>query len=192
MPHEFIVAFGKNVAVIIDCFEIFVERPSNLLARAQTFSNYKHAQTNKYLIGITLQGVISFISKGFGGRASDKQVTDESGFLDKLLPHDIVLADRGFDIQESVGFMCAEIKIPAFTKGKCQLHAKDIEETRKLAHLRIHVERVIGNVVGKYKLLSSTLPLSIILPCKGENLTLLDKIVTVCCALSNTCRSIVI
>ena len=58
MPHQFVEAFGTNVAVIIDCFEVFIERPSNLKARSQTFSHYKHAHTIKYLIGITPQGVI--------------------------------------------------------------------------------------------------------------------------------------
>ena len=36
MPGCFKVSFGDNVAVIIDCFEIFIERPSSLLARAAT------------------------------------------------------------------------------------------------------------------------------------------------------------
>ena len=39
-----------------------------------------------------------------------------------------------------------EEKIQAFTKGRAQLDAKDAEETRAIAHLRIHVERVIGLV----------------------------------------------
>ena len=36
--------------VIIDCFEIFIERPMNLKARAQTWSNYmyKHHNTVKF------------------------------------------------------------------------------------------------------------------------------------------------
>ena len=34
MPMQFRKYFGKKVAVIIDCFEIFIERPSNLMARA--------------------------------------------------------------------------------------------------------------------------------------------------------------
>jgi len=42
---SFQYAFGKEVTVIIDCFEVFIERPINLLARAQTFSNYKHDNT---------------------------------------------------------------------------------------------------------------------------------------------------
>ncbi len=44
----------------------------------------------------------------------------------KLLPGYLVLADRGFDIKDSVGMMCAEVQIPAFTKSRCQLDAKDV------------------------------------------------------------------
>ena len=59
MPVCFQCSFGKKVTVIIDCFEVFIEKPSNLLARAQTLSNYKHHDTIKILIGITPQGSIS-------------------------------------------------------------------------------------------------------------------------------------
>uniref|UniRef100_A0A8C1SN24 DDE Tnp4 domain-containing protein n=1 Tax=Cyprinus carpio TaxID=7962 RepID=A0A8C1SN24_CYPCA len=191
MPHQFVESFGRRVAVIIDCFEIFTEKPSNLKARAQMFSSYKHNHTMKYLIGITPKGSICFISKGWGGRTSDKHITENSGFLEKLLPGDIVLADRGFDIKESVGMLCAEVKLPAFTKGYCQLAARDVEETRKVAHLRIHVERVIGNICQKYNILTGTIPINMILPCEGEDITFLDKIVTVCCALTNQCPTVV-
>ncbi|XP_076158623.1 uncharacterized protein LOC143141801 [Alosa pseudoharengus] len=191
MPHQFVEAFGHRVAVIIDCFEIFTERPTNLKARAQMFSSYKHTHTMKYLIGITPKGSICFLSKGWGGRTSDKHITQNSGFLNNLLPGDIVMADRGFDIQESVGMLCAEVKLPAFTRGRCQLAARDVEETRKIAHLRIHVERVIGNICQKYRILTGTIPINMILPCEGEDVTFLDKIVTVCCALTNQCPAIV-
>ena len=42
MPQCFQFSFGTKTTVIIDCFEIFIEKPTNLLARAQTFSPYKH------------------------------------------------------------------------------------------------------------------------------------------------------
>ena len=77
---------------------------------------------------------------------SDKHLTEHCGILDKLLPGDVVLADRGFDIKESVGMMQAKLHIPAFTKGKSQLSAMEVTETRTIANVRIHVERVIGNV----------------------------------------------
>ncbi|XP_065103380.1 uncharacterized protein [Paramisgurnus dabryanus] len=189
MPHQFVEIFGNHFAAIVDCFEVSIERPSYLQARAQTFLNHEH--TLKYLICIIPQGVISFISKGFGGRTSDKQITENCGFLDKLLPGDIVLADKGFDIKESVGLMCAEVKISAFTKGQRQLEAKDVKDMTSIAHLRIHLERVIGVVRNKYKILSTTIPISMVLPCELENVTFLDKIVTVCCALVNMCPSVV-
>ena len=73
MPACFQETFGKKVAIIIDCFEIFLDRPSNLQARASTWSNYKHHNTVKVLIGIAPQGVVSFVSNCWGG-ASKREV----------------------------------------------------------------------------------------------------------------------
>lgn len=61
MPR-FVNSFGRTRAVIIDCFEVFVERPSSLVARAQTYSSYKHHNTIKILLGTTPQGAICFVS----------------------------------------------------------------------------------------------------------------------------------
>ena len=90
-----------NCVVIIDCFEIFLDRPTNLLARAYTFSQYKHHNTVKYLIGVIPQGTVSFISEGWGGRTSDKYLMEQCSLLTHLVPGDLVLADRGFDISDS-------------------------------------------------------------------------------------------
>ena len=49
------------------------------------------------------------------------EITEHCGFLDNILPGDLILADRGFDISASVGAMMGSIKIPAFTKGRDQL-----------------------------------------------------------------------
>ena len=158
MPMSFQYAFGKQVTVIIDCFEVFIARPTNLLARAQTFSNYKHHNTIKILIGITPQGTICFVSEAWGGHTSDKCLTENCGFLENLLPGDMVMADRGFTICESVGLKQAKLVIPAFTKGKSQLHPVDVERTRGIASVRIHVERVIGLLRQKYTILEGPLP----------------------------------
>jgi len=80
-------------------------------------------------LGIVPQGAIAFVSKAWGSRVSDKHLTEHSGFLNKLLPGDVVLADRGFDIAEYVGMRQARLHVPAFTKGKSQLSALEIEET---------------------------------------------------------------
>ena len=78
--------------------------------------------------------------------------------LDNLIPGDLVLADRGFTVHKSVQFHQAKLNIPAFTKGKDQLDSVDVGQTRKIATVRIHVERIIGLLRPKYTILQQTLP----------------------------------
>ena len=191
-PFCFRVHYGLKVTAIIDCFELFIEKPSNLMAKACTWSQYKHYNTAKYLIAVTPQGVVSFISKGWGGRASDQFITEHSGFLRHVLSGDIILADRGFVIEESLGARGASLSIPAFTKGKDQLTASEIEKTRNIANVRIHVERVIGSVRQRFTILSATgvLPKDYFQQ-KQDGILLLDAIVRVCCALNNMCVGVV-
>ncbi|KAI4815966.1 hypothetical protein KUCAC02_006089 [Chaenocephalus aceratus] len=107
------------------------------------------------------------------------------------LPNFLVLLLR-FDIGDSVGFYCASLKMPAFTRGKSQLSAYEVEETRKIANVRIHVERVIGLVRRKYQILQSrAVPIEHMLTKPGEALALIDKIGVICCALSNLSVSVV-
>ena len=74
----------------------------------------------------------------------------------------MILADRGFTVQDSAGMYCAEVRIPPFTRGKKQLSKVEIETARQLSHVRIHVERVIGMIQQKYTILHSTLPINMI------------------------------
>ena len=87
---------------IIDCFKIFVESPSSLLARAQFYSQYKKHCTIKVLISCTPLGAINFVSKCYGGRTSDIQITRKSEFhLSRYhMPGDQILADRGFTLKD--------------------------------------------------------------------------------------------
>ncbi len=80
-----------------------------------------------------------------------------------MLPGDIVLADRGFNISDSIGMMQAKLHLPAYTKGKSQLSPLEVKETRNIANVRIHVERVIGAVRQKYSILRGTLPVDILI-----------------------------
>ena len=86
---------------------------------------------------------------------------------------------------------CAEVKIPPYTKGKKQLSKLEIDMARRLSRIRIHVERVIGMVRQKYTILQSTLPINMI-TCEGDTeVSNIDKVVFVACALCNHCESVI-
>jgi len=144
-----------------------------------------------------LQRSVAFISKGWGGKVSDVHLTENCGLLKKLLPGDMILADRGFTIQDSARLYCAEVHIPPFivqrfvTKGKSQLSKIEIENACQLSHVCIHVKRLIGVIRQKFSLLLSTLLISIIASSDDDGVSFIDKIVTICCALCNCCDSIV-
>ena len=137
--------------------------------------------------------VISYniISQGWGGRVSDKHLTENCGLLNYLEPGDVILADRGFTVQDSVGLCCAEVKMPPFTRGKKQLYQPEVDTARQLSRVRIHVERVIGVLRQKYSILQSTLSINVIMCDEATDVSVIDKIVTVCAALCNFCDSVV-
>ena len=81
-----------------------------------------------------------------GWSRSDRHLTVHSGFLDKLLHGDLVLADRGFDIADDLALVGASLAMPSFTRGKSQLSQREVETSRALSRVRIHVERAIGRM----------------------------------------------
>ena len=115
---------------------------------------------------------------------SDKHLTENCRLFSNLIPGDTILADRGFDIKESVGLYCATTTVPAFTKGKKQLSAIEMEQTRRIANVCIHIEKVIGNIRQKYTLLSSTVLVHFVNSGSGANTTL-DKIAVQSCMCFN-------
>ena len=151
LPSSFSDTYPKTTC-IIDCTEVYIQRPFSLKARNQTYSSYKSHNTAKFLIAIAPNGYIMFISKAYGGRASDNFITKSCGFLNYLLPGDEVMADRGFTISEELCARQVKLNIPAFMKGRTQLSAQETIESRRIASVRIHVERAI-NRLKCYRLL---------------------------------------
>ena len=169
---------------IIDCSEVFIQRATSLSARSETFSNYKSHNTAKFLVAISPTGAVIFVSKCWGGRASDKLITTKSGFLDNLIHGDVVLADRGFNITEELGLHGATLEIPAFTKGKSQLSQREVETSRKLSNVRIYVERAIGRM-KRFKILQNVFEISLLKTSDEHEYATIDKILVVCAALCN-------
>ncbi|CAN7988819.1 unnamed protein product [Ixodes hexagonus] len=142
MPPSF-RALYPLCRVIIDCTEMKVEMPPSVEKQNLWYSQYKGYFTVKYLIRIAPSGLVTFLSDGYGGRASDTAITVESGFLHKLQPDDIVLADKGFPgIVTGVGAQNATLVMPPFASG-VQFTEVEVDSTYETASVRIHVERVI-------------------------------------------------
>ena len=140
------------------------------------WSNYKHHSTIKYLVGITSNGSISYVSDCYGGRASDLFIVKDSGFLKLLQPGDQVMADRGFKIQDILVLYQCSLAIPPSKHNNLQMSKEDVQKTSRIANVRIYVEQAIKRMKD-FRILKSELPISI--------LPLADAIVTVCAALKN-------
>uniref|UniRef100_A0A8C5GBF5 DDE Tnp4 domain-containing protein n=1 Tax=Gouania willdenowi TaxID=441366 RepID=A0A8C5GBF5_GOUWI len=165
-----------NLRCILDCSETFIDRPRDLKLQAATWSDNKKHNTLKYLVGIAPNGHISFMSKAWGGRTTDRQIVQQSGFLDLVDPHDLIMADRGFPIQEDLLFKMAKLLIPPPSSGLEQMCSQNVAQTKKVANVRIHVERAI-NRLKWFQILSTTLPVTMA--------HLFDDILIICAALSN-------
>ena len=176
LPEIFAKTGHGKCRVIIDCSEVFIERPKSLLNQASTWSDYKHHNTIKFLIGITPSGYISFLSDCYGGRSSDKFITGDSGFYDLLERDDEVMADRGFQIKEELMLRFCSLSVPPGARVKSQMTMAECKKTKDIANLRIHVERAI-NRIKFYHILKRTLPISM--------LHHADDIVKTCAALCN-------
>ena len=104
---------------------------------------------------------------------------------------DLVMADRGFTIQESLALRQVKLAIPTFTRGSKQLDPVDIEHTRGIANVRVHVERVIGQLKQKVKMLQETLEIDYVSLTGGSTEPMVDRIIRVCAVLTNMCPSVV-
>ena len=142
-PH-----YDLHITSIIDCI---IENPSNILAKACTWSQY----TTWLVLHHKASSVLSQMD-GVEGSLTSTYLSFPA--LSKLLPGDVILADCGFHIHvsDSVTLKGATHDLPAFTWGCEQLSPSQVEDTRKIANVRIHVERNIGVLHQQFQVLSAT------------------------------------
>ena len=106
-----------STRIIIDCTEIFLQKPTSPSAQRATWSNYKQHNTMKALVGITPTGYFSFVSKLWTGNVSDRYITEKSGLLNKLEEGDSVMADKGFNIRDLLTRKKVSLNIPPLCRG---------------------------------------------------------------------------
>lgn len=168
MPQKYREEFPTTLA-IIDCTELPIQRPSSLHLQSQSYSDYKSCNTVKGLLAIDPRGSVIFISKLFSGSISDKEITEQSGFLSlmeqlmsvgKLQPGDAIMADKGFDTNKELESIGLNMNIPPKARSGFQMSQGNVELTKTIAAHRVHVERAIARIKS-FKLVGRKIPASI-------------------------------
>ena len=160
----------KNIRIIIDCCEFYIQKPTIPESQKSTWSSYKSYNTVKLLVGITPTGVFSFIPPLWTGSISDKEIVKSSGLINKLEEGDAVLADKGFLVRDLLAFKKVKLISPAYCRGP-RLSSKAVTHTRRVAALRSHVERAILRL-KHFRILSGVVPVLLKM--------MLDRIVCMC------------
>jgi len=125
---------------------------------------------------VTPSGAISFVSDAYEGSISDRKLVEASGLLEKLQPGDEIMADKKFTIQDLLIRYGVRLNVPPFLSVNSQMPASDVFLTRKIACLRVHVERAIG-CIKEFCMLQGEIPASM-WDCA-------NNMIYVCCMLSN-------
>lgn len=87
------------------------------MARAQTYSAYKAANTVKSFTVIAPNGQLMFVSHAYGGRASNKHIVCTCGVEDYLQKGDEIMADQGFALEAHLEVRGIKMNVVAFTRS---------------------------------------------------------------------------
>lgn len=130
-----------DVRIVLDCTEVPVQKSSCLCCRLKTYSHYKSNHTLKFMTGVSPSGLITFTSRMYGSRVSDKALFEQSGLLDKVEPGDAIMVDKGFLIDE----LCFKKEVtlirPQFLRNKKQLSNEEARLNALIARAKVHIER---------------------------------------------------
>ena len=176
LPETFKGSF-ENIRCIIDCTEIKCEKPQDLEKQSELYSEYKSHNTYKGLVGISPNVWVTFVSQLYGGNISDREIVEKSHFVDLLEAPDLIMADRGFEIQDILATKGVRLFIPPKRQSSADQFTKEqCFETMRIANVRIHIERAIRRVKG-WHIFNQVVPLSM----NG----VVNQIWAVCCLLVN-------
>jgi hypothetical protein len=199
VPTAFSELFGtRHVLQTFDCAHWEMQSPSDEYARKECFSKYWGCCAGKWLMSLSCLGSTLPPSRVYPGRITDPQITD--AYFEKVLgpkpdangPYRAeefrkegvlfadthVLADKGWvdyvkaTLERGILFITPDKK----RTGADQFTEDDSLWTQDVAHLRIHVERIIKHT-REFRILNTR--------CSILRKDLMSSIVTVCALLQN-------
>ena len=147
-----------NCSIVLDCTEVFIEKPSSLSAQWQTWSEYKHHNTVKILIGVTPNGMVNFVSRLWGGRASDRHITQHDHLLPQLQSNTTIMADKGFTVEDLLPIDVG-LNMPPRIPGQRQMTDAEVFQTTGIATPRIVCEMKMEQAKN-YRIISGIIPLT--------------------------------
>ena len=133
MPEIFKRTY-PSTRCILDCTELYCQRPSSFSTQSSLYSHYKNHATSKGLIGVSPSGSTKFVSQLYDDSIPDKEIVRKSGILEKELwsPGDSVMAERGFTIKSDLKELNVDLNIPSFLDGRAQLTAAEVKESQTI------------------------------------------------------------
>jgi hypothetical protein len=95
MPDSFKLHYPKT-RVIIDASEVKIQCPRAVEASVLCYSGYKSNHTAKWLVGIAPCGLITFMSRAYGGRVTGKKSLQSLPAFTNQLVHNVFFIARTF------------------------------------------------------------------------------------------------
>lgn len=172
------VCFNEFIGVraVIDVIEMGIQAPKELCCQIATYSAYKGTNTVRYMTAVSPAGLITFKSKPFCGRSSDKSICIKSQFIKLFDKGDGLMTDKGFLIDDEC--LSHEITLvrPPFLKDRPQFTKEEAILNAKIARARVHIERS-NQRIKLFRILSTKIP-SYLVP-------KIDQVFTIACAIVN-------
>ena len=101
--------------------------------QSATYSAYRGMNSFKVIVGVAPNAVITYVSNY---TISDKAIVRQSGLLKYLTSGDMILADKGFLIQDILPHGIS-VNIPPFLNNGT-FSESEIKSTKAIAKCRIH------------------------------------------------------
>jgi len=164
-----------NFHYIIGSTEIKTEQPDTVEQRVFLYSRYERCYTIKFLVAITPNGIIRFVSSCYGGSKSDSLITNDSGILSEFESGDIVYAhERFLGTEASCENSNGNLGISPILHHD-RFTGDEVMETHDTNDVNSEIERVFSRLKTH----------AILNKISIELMPVIDKVIQICCVLTN-------